>query len=243
MTLDTAWARQELKGLLDLIELRVRKQPPTALAAGKPVMSYAPREEIIASVQVGEQILDRILPGWRSMKGSALDEWKRHREATQRALVELDRREEIAEKLGDNAPRLNAQHLHPWVWEPARPYWTSGFYREAIRSAAVMVNAETSKKVGRVDISETDLFKQAFSVKDPEPGKPRLRLRPNDGSQTWISEHSGVMAFAEGCYRGIRNPSSHVVQDELPEFEALEQLAAFSVLARWVDSAAVVEAP
>ncbi|MFI1679106.1 TIGR02391 family protein [Streptomyces sp. NPDC020607] len=48
------------------------------------------------------------------------------------------------------------------------------------------------------------------------------------------------MSFAEGCFAAIRNPSSH--EDglpELPEHEALEQLAAFSGLARWVDAALV----
>jgi hypothetical protein len=46
------------------------------------------------------------------------------------------------------------------------------------------------------------------------------------------------MAFAEGCYAGIRNPASHD-EGELDEQSALEQLAASSVLARWVDGAAV----
>lgn len=53
----------------------------------------------------------------------------------------------------------------------------------------------------------------------------------------------GVRAFAEGCFAAIRNPNSH--EDglpELPEHEALEQLAAFSLLARWVDGATVVTA-
>jgi len=48
----------------------------------------------------------------------------------------------------------------------------------------------------------------------------------------------GAAAFGEGCYRAIRNPSGHIVQGDLPEHEALEQLAAFSILARSVDSAA-----
>lgn len=51
------------------------------------------------------------------------------------------------------------------------------------------------------------------------------------------------MAFGEGCFAGIRNPNSHEADlPELPEHEALEQLAAFSVLAPWVD-AATVELP
>jgi len=47
------------------------------------------------------------------------------------------------------------------------------------------------------------------------------------------------MAFAEGCYAALRNPPSHDPQDELSEQEALEQLASFSVLARWVSRAKV----
>ncbi|MGW2478143.1 TIGR02391 family protein [Streptomyces sp. NPDC001665] len=51
----------------------------------------------------------------------------------------------------------------------------------------------------------------------------------------------GAAAFAEGCYAALRNPNSH--EDglpELPEHQALEQLAAFSVLARWVEKAALL---
>ena len=33
----------------------------------------------------------------------------------------------------------------------------------------------------------------------------------------------------------LRNPGSHDPQDELSQDEALEQLAAFSILARWID--------
>ncbi|MFG2987542.1 TIGR02391 family protein [Streptomyces sp. NPDC048258] len=71
--------------------------------------------------------------------------------------------------------------------------------------------------------------------------RPLGRSTPRDGSDTYRNVHRGAMAFAEGCYAAIRNPNSH--EDglpELPEHEALEQLAAFSVLARWVDSATVI---
>ncbi|MGA5494281.1 TIGR02391 family protein [Streptomyces cinereoruber] len=64
----------------------------------------------------------------------------------------------------------------------------------------------------------------------------------DDGGDAFHSIHRGAMAFAEGCYAGIRNPNSH--EDglpELPEHEALEQLAAFSVLARRVDNAEVTK--
>jgi hypothetical protein len=133
--------------------------------------------------------------------------------------------------------------MHSWAWDGARALWQSGHLREAVTAAAKMVNLETQKKVGRRDISEADLFKQAFTLDDPTPGKPRLRVVPNDGGQSFKNIHRGLMMFAEGCYVAIRNPNSHEANlPELPENEALEQLAAFSYLARQVAAATVVTA-
>lgn len=42
-------------------------------------------------------------------------------------------------------------------------------------AAAKAVNSLLQTKVSRRDISESDLVKQAFSDKEPEAGKPRLR--------------------------------------------------------------------
>jgi hypothetical protein len=61
----------------------------------------------------------------------------------------------------------------------------------------------------------------------------------DDGSDTYKSVQRGAMAFAEGVFAGIRNPLSHEADHELSEQEALEYLAALSVLARWVDGASV----
>jgi len=107
-----------------------------------------------------------------------------------------------------------------------------------VQAACIKLNAETQNKVGRRDITEADLFKQAFSDDPPKPGKPRLRVIPDDESKTAASVHRGIRAYAEGCYAAIRNPISHQ-PGELPEHEALEQLAALSVLARWVDAAEI----
>ncbi|WP_189893338.1 TIGR02391 family protein [Streptomyces xantholiticus] len=73
--------------------------------------------------------------------------------------------------------------------------------------------------------------RRALGLRPPLRPRARHRLR---------TVHRGAAAFAEGCVAGIRNPNSH--EDglpELPEHEALEQLAAFSVLARWVDTATI----
>jgi len=162
------------------------------------------------------------------------------RQAAQRAIVNLERDAEVREKLGDNAPHLVASGMHPWVWEGARSLWQSGHYREAVVAAGVKLNAETQNKLGRRDLTETALFQAAYSSDDPRLDAPRLRPAGDDGHKTAMSVRRGVMALAEGCYAALRNPPSHDVTPELPEVEALEQLAAFSLVARLVEGSQVV---
>ncbi|GAA0677210.1 hypothetical protein GCM10010193_33090 [Kitasatospora atroaurantiaca] len=242
MAIDTAWARQEFTNFLTLTELYHRADPPGMTVVSSRLSNRGPAAEIMASAQVVEQILDRVLPRWRSeipdSQNRTVNRWVQHREAVQRAMVVLDREAEVREKLGDHAPQLSAATLHPWAWEGARSLWQSGHFREAVTAAARKVNAETQNKVGRRDVTESALFKEVFSVDEPRPGRPRLHAVPDDGSKTFGSVQRGVASFAEGCFAAIRNPNSHEAElSELPEHEALEQLAAFSVLARWVDTA------
>jgi len=245
VSIDVPWARAELARFLQLTELYVPPGPPGVVTINRRMANRGRQEDIVASAHVVEQILDRVLPRWRTEvpqdKNRTVNRWYQHREAAQRADAALERDAEVRRRLGDNAPRLSAAAMHPWVWDGARSLWHSGHFREAVTAAARKVNAETQNKVGRRDVSETRLFQQVFSVDAPKAGQPRLRLMADDGSDTFRSIHRGAMAFAEGCYAGIRNPNSH--EDglpELPEHQALEQLAAFSVLARWVDTAVLV---
>ncbi|MFD5106328.1 TIGR02391 family protein [Streptomyces cinereoruber] len=246
MTLDIDWARGELARFLELTELYRPPDPPGVLLFSSSLSNRGSQSDIIASAHVVEKILDRVLPRWKTEVPSDSNEttnrWCQHREAAQRADAALQRDAEIRERLGDDAPQLSAATMHPWVWQGARALWQSGHFREAVTAAARKVNAETQNKVGRRDLSETKLFQNAFSLTPPKDGEHRLRLMEDDGGDTFRSIHRGAMAFAEGCYAGIRNPNSH--EDglpELPEHEALEQLAALSVLARWVDNAEVAQ--
>jgi Protein of unknown function (Hypoth_ymh) len=205
----------------------------------------APEEQIIAETQVIEQIFANVIPDWKERVKNRdkhlFDHWQAHRQVAQRALAQLEREEELAANLGELTPNLNVAQMHPWVWDDARSLWASGHFREAVSAAAVKVNAETQNKVKRTDVSEAKLFQEAFSLKEPEAKKPRLRIVAYDGSDTYKSIHEGASAFAVGCYRAIRNPAAHVPLGDLPEDEALEQLAAFSILARWVDAAGLDE--
>lgn len=236
--MDEEWARGELRTFIELT--KIVTPPPSPGIIGDFREHAAPAELIVGQAPVVEQILARVIPRWRD----EIDEppkrfpWKRHWEAATRALSQLERADELRQRLGDDAPTLSASSLHEWAWEGARSLWQSGHYREAVRAAAVKVNAETQNKLGRRDLSEATLFQHALSNDPPSADAPRLRPAGDDGGKTALSVRRGVAALAEGAYGALRNPIGHD-EGELGEQEALEQLAVFSVLARAVDAATV----
>lgn len=199
-------------------------------------------DKVVAQhAHVVEQILDRVTPDW---KASAIESpknrrWASLRDSAARGKAALEREDEIRDRLGDGAPQLDAGQLHSWAWESGAPYWRTGHFHQAVMQAAIRINAETQAKLGRRDASETDLFNQAFSLDAPRANVPRLRLIDDDGSKTYESMHRGARAYAEGLYSAIRNPGVHDGAREMSQQEALEQLAAFSILARWIDQSTV----
>ncbi|MRH93587.1 hypothetical protein GFY24_40410 [Nocardia sp. SYP-A9097] len=149
---------------------------------------------------------------------------------------------EVAQMLGglDNSPQIKASELHPLIWQAASAQWATGHRHEAVLAAAKAVNSLLQAKVGRRDVSDLDLVKQAFSKDEPQPGKPRLRYGLVVSSdQTAESMRRGVMEFGSGCFSAIRNPLGHLPNDEieLTEHTALERLCAFSLFARFIDDA------
>lgn len=234
--LNVDWA---LKQLDVFIEQTVMRNGSNEWVITTSDVTAAPDEDVTRQAPVVERILNRVLPRWRTEipDNIANNRWSRHREAAIRAREELVREKELAENLGDDAPRISAADLHPWVWSGAASLWQSGHFRSAVEDAAKKVNAETQNKLGRRDVSETKLFQEAFSADPPAPGKPRLRRRKPDASDTYKSVQRGAMALAEGIYAGIRNPFNHEDPSDIDEQVALEYLAALSVLARWVDEA------
>lgn len=237
--LDTGWAVSEIDGFLHVTGQVVPDMGPGVAYFG--TVMRGPATDASARAHVVEQILDRVLPGWKVDRPAKDKDFRWLRDQASRAKAELQRSEELAERLGDNAPDMDAGDLHPWAWENGRSFWNTGHFHQAVMQAAMRINAETQSKLGRMDVSETALFNEAFSLSDPKLGSPRLRLAENDGSKTYESLHHGARAFAEGLYAAIRNPGMHVPTDGGEEQLALEQLAAFSLLARWVDQAEVVE--
>ncbi|WP_159622034.1 TIGR02391 family protein [Ruania rhizosphaerae] len=231
------WAVHELDSFIHLAE---RIPHPSANVIG--TVHRGSGSDLAAQAQIVEQILDRATPGWREALPEKGRQWAGLREAASRGRAQLQREDELRQNLGDDAPEISASNLHPWIWSGARSLWQSGHFVQAVRDAATKLNAETQNKVGRRDVSETDLFKQSFSLDEAKTGKARLRRLSPEDSDTYRSVQRGAMAFAEGVFAGIRNPLSHEADQEMSEQVALEHLAALSVLARWVDESTVEHA-
>jgi len=148
--------------------------------------------------------------------------------------------EEARLRMRPDSPDLTADQFHPWVWDAAAPLWYAGNRQEALHAAARSVNARMQQKRGHHDKSDAGLCREFFSLDNPAPGRPRLRFRGYTRTDlTWRSRQQGAMEFGAGCFEGIRNPAAHEHGLVLSEQVALEQLAAFSLLARWIDECEV----
>lgn len=117
--------------------------------------------------------------------------------------------------------------------------WESGHYRQAVQAAATAVNAHAQTRLGRRDVADDKLIQEAFSDKDSQPGKPRLRCPGDPADPTVQSRQRGALSFGVGCFFAIRNPATHE-HEEWPDHFALECLAAFSILARWISEWEIV---
>ncbi len=151
-------------------------------------------------------------------------------------LTDMD---EWATYLAPDSPSLEADGLHPWVWDAARTFWESEHYRAAVHAAATSVNAHLQNKLGRRDLSDAKLVQEAFSDKAPEAGKPRLRVAGDQADPGVQTRQRGALQLGQGAYFAFRNPAAHETGD-LAEQEAMEQLATFSALARLIDRCQVV---
>jgi len=235
--MNVEWAIGELDKFIRMTAMHNASSPGYVTFQDR---TSSPDDEVSKQAQVVEKILERVIADWREkIKLRANNRWTAHREAAIRAREELAREKELRENLGENAPELSAARLHPWIWTGASSLWQSGHFREAVEGAIKKLNAETQNKLGRRDVSEIDLFKQGFSLDAPETGRARLRRMQDDGGKTYKNVQRGAMTFAEGIFAGIRNPLNHESDHDLTEQQALEYLAALSVLARWVDEASI----
>ena len=242
--LDPEWAIAEIDAFLRATDQVAHDNRPGSGVVVFGTHMRVSNTEASERAHVVEQVLDRVLPGWTKDRPKEDVDFDWLRDQASRAKAALQRAAELAEKLGDDAPDMDAANLHPWAWDNGKSYWNTGHYHQAVMQAAIRINAETQAKLGRMDISETALFNEGFSLDAPKGDSGRLRLAVDDGGKTYLNLHRGARSFADGLYTAIRNPGMHRPQESAGGEEqlALEQVAAFSLLARWVDQADVERA-
>lgn len=208
-----------------------------------------PDDVVLRKWAVAEQILGHYLPDWRErvQPSDGYDRhgyrWREQREGAQLCRASILAQGEVNRFLGGGGPTLAATSMHPWVWDAAKSAWEAGNFDDAVDAAARNVNSRLRAKVQRRDVGEGDLVSQVFSDKPGDADNPRLRLPIGSaiGAKTEASIYAGVIAFGRGLFQAVRNPLAHEAPGamEISEQEALESLAAFSLLARWIDRADV----
>lgn len=188
---------------------------------------------------VTQRILDKVIPD-SPLEFEPDQSAGQHetRIAIQRALGVLEQQVEIEKYLGPSGPRMEVDQLHPVIWDSAQSLWASGHHLEAVRSAAVHLNAHLQSRSTRIELADVELINQVFSTAEAQPGKPRLRWVGVGTTKTESSMRNALRDYALGVQAGIRNMVMHTTTP-LPEQEAVEQLAAMSVLARWIDATEV----
>ncbi|MCX5234411.1 TIGR02391 family protein [Streptomyces prunicolor] len=167
------------------------------------------------------------------------DHWDAARRAAIGALGRASTADEYAAFLRPTSPSLAADALHPWVWEPAAPLWAAEAHQDAVLAAARTVNRRLQQKLNRHGIGESTLCMQSFDPTSPTEGKPRLRFDGDRDTPTWKARQEGAKYLSAGAFLGIRNLAAHEEQVTWTQQEALEYLATFSVIARWIEECTV----
>lgn len=193
--------------------------------------------------QIAAEVDDRLAARIRSASGYSWT-YAAQKSSLEELLGRLKGREEEARILGPSGPQLAARQMHPWVWNAASSLWDDGHYVAAVTAAATAVfetYLPAKLEVPKVGTATTRIT-SAFSTSAPRPSDPRLRFKGLiEGTPDWTSAHEGAMFFGKGCAQGVRNVTTHGAQPS--EQEALEALAALSLLARWIDEAMVETTP
>lgn len=235
--IDVDWVRMELESFVWNSELIPMIDMP-----GIETTRRSEDDLVRQTVKVAE-ILTRLLPdSLRWVKNA--HQFQGWRKACLLTLAALDSREEITRALPpqDKSPRLAASGLHAQIWDPASTLWSSGHFAEAVRAAAVSVNAALQKLADRRDVSDLALANEFLAPGEPSPERPRLRVVQGGMSdETTASMQRGIHAQGQAIFSWLRNPPSHELI-ELEEQEALEMLATMSAFMRAVDRCEVAVA-
>lgn len=136
-------------------------------------------------------------------------------------------------------PTFGPFALHKTIWTAAAPHWTSHQCRVAVREAGEALNLHWKGELQRTDVDDTVFWGQTLAMEPPAVGVPRLRWPGADSDKTTKSMREGLMGLAKGLNLAVRNVATHT-RKELTEQEGMEQLGAYSHLARLLDKCTVV---
>ena len=139
-------------------------------------------------------------------------------------------------------PGFAPSALHPTIWTAAAAHWTTHQHRLAVAQAAEALTLDWRARLGRSDVDGTEFWQQTLSPGDPEPQKPKLAWPGDPADKTVKSMRGGMEPLAKalnllatGLNLTVRNVTTHS-RDELGEQEGMERLAAYSYLARLLDT-------
>lgn len=138
-------------------------------------------------------------------------------------------------------PTVATDRMHPVIWGVARRLWSGGHYQHAVAAAARSLVTQVKARTDQNDVPEASLWQETFVDRAPEPGRPRLRWPGDPTNRDVQSMNAGLRQLASGMQMTIRNGAADSV-GEMGREEALERLAALSLLARWVDACEIHKA-
>lgn len=206
---------------------KAEEQPP--LSGDRRAVMRIVNQRLPAINKILHHLAPDLRPIHASRVGEHLTAWPRVERAL-RILRSWEAMTSAQQTAGE--PVLPMSALDPMVSEASLPLWLAGKYRQAVNDAATSLNIYAQARIGRNDISDKDLMAQAFSEKDPEKGKSRVRCPGAPESETVRSQQEGARAFSIGTFQAIRNPAHHLPGDWNPAL-AFQYLAALSQVAYW----------
>ena len=233
MPVESSFALDRFSHYLDLLDDIDGEQPsrdPTLIAAD--IMRAQPTLRRLLK-DCGQYVRN---------SGKTIGGRREHREAILRAEGVIQDRDAIAHAFAVPGPHVQAEGLHPWVWERAAELWPGKHYRQAVAAAAGNVSLQVQVKLDRWDVADDALMTAALSEKPPTLSQPRLRVPATPGRPFEEALQQGALLYARGVWALLRNPATHNVAEVWDQQRAFEALASLSVLARVLDDATIERA-
>ncbi|MGX6739031.1 TIGR02391 family protein [Streptomyces xantholiticus] len=98
------------------------------------------------------------------------------------------------------------------------------------QTAAETLTTQVKARSGLSSMDATNVYEKVFAARAPV-----LRWPGDANDRTVSSMQNGLAKYAPGLNMTVRNTATHEAADEMTAQQALERLAALSLLAHWID--------